>query len=165
MPWSPHAGDWRDAGIFRDGLEFNHPLMCRNVSPHPGTLPRTMGAARSLQSQRRRLVARNPDRDGDVALRIYEASGRPAPAVTIKLTAPIESAREANLLEDPGSPLSTSGNAASRSIWVRLKSRRSCCGCVVEVAHLPRTASSRRREIRGRTPRSIKETNAMPAIR
>ena len=22
----PHAGDWRDAGVFRDGLEFNHPL-------------------------------------------------------------------------------------------------------------------------------------------
>ena len=27
----PHAGDWREAGVFRDGLELNHPLICRNV--------------------------------------------------------------------------------------------------------------------------------------
>ncbi len=52
----PHAGDWREAGVFRDGLEFNHPLLCRNVLPHAGSLPEALGAAGGLQSQRRRLV-------------------------------------------------------------------------------------------------------------
>ena len=39
----PHAGDWREAGVFRDGLEFNHPLLCRAVLPHAGTLPARWG--------------------------------------------------------------------------------------------------------------------------
>src|SRR5262249_48369540 len=39
----PHAGDWRDAGIVRAGWELNHPLICRNVSPHGGALPPRWG--------------------------------------------------------------------------------------------------------------------------
>ncbi len=52
----PHAGDWREAGVFRDGLELNHPLICRNVLAHAGSLPNRWGLAGGLQSQRRRLV-------------------------------------------------------------------------------------------------------------
>ena len=51
-----------------------------------------------------------PTRDGEVALRVYEAAGRPAPSVTIKLRANVRSAREANLLEDAGAELKTEGN-------------------------------------------------------
>ena len=43
----PHAGDWREAGVFRDGLEFNHPLLCRNVSSSPGSCPSGGGCWRS----------------------------------------------------------------------------------------------------------------------
>src|SRR5205807_3929409 len=32
----PHAGDWREAGIYRDGLELNNPLIVRKSPPHPG---------------------------------------------------------------------------------------------------------------------------------
>ena len=39
----PHSGDWRKAGVFRDGLEFNHPLICRKVLPHAGPLPNRWG--------------------------------------------------------------------------------------------------------------------------
>ena len=51
------------------------------------------------------VSALKPTRDGDMALRIYEASGRPAPGVAIKLNARIQSAHEANLIEDVGAPL------------------------------------------------------------
>ena len=39
----PHAGDWREAGVFRDGLEFNHPLLARVAAPHAGPLPARWG--------------------------------------------------------------------------------------------------------------------------
>ena len=38
-------------------------------------------------------------------IRVYEASGRPTPAVDVALHVPIASAHEANLLEDPGQGL------------------------------------------------------------
>jgi alpha-mannosidase len=46
-----------------------------------------------------------PSRDRGIALRVYEASGRPTQGVTIKLNAKVGAAREANLLEDPGAAL------------------------------------------------------------
>ncbi len=51
-----------------------------------------------------------PGKHGDVVLRIYEASGRPAPGVAIKLTPSLRSAREANLLEDDGTEVKSEGN-------------------------------------------------------
>ena len=35
----PHANDWKEARVYRDGLEFNHPLLARVAAPHPGPLP------------------------------------------------------------------------------------------------------------------------------
>jgi alpha-mannosidase len=106
----PHVGDWREAGVYRDGWEINHPLICRNVIPHAGALPGRWGL---LEVSNLSVVVSSlkPTRDGDVALRLYEASGRPAPRVTIKLRANVRSAREANLLEDPGADLKAPGNS------------------------------------------------------
>ena len=39
----PHAGDWREAEIYKAGWEFNHPLLARKVSTHAGSLPRRWG--------------------------------------------------------------------------------------------------------------------------
>ena len=52
-----------------------------------------------------------PTSDGEVALRVYEASGRPAAGVTIKLRANLRSARDANLLEDAVADVKTEGNS------------------------------------------------------
>jgi len=106
----PHAGDWREAGVFRDGLELNAPLLCRKVLTHPGSLPARWGL---LDVSNPSLVVSSlkPTRDGDVALRVYEATGRPAAGVTVKLRAKLLSAREANLLEDAGGELKTDGDA------------------------------------------------------
>ena len=52
-----------------------------------------------------------PTRNGEVALRVYEAAGRPAAGVTIKLRATVLSASDANLLEDAGAQVKTEGDA------------------------------------------------------
>ncbi len=106
----PHAGDWRDAGVFRDGLEINHPLICRSVAPHPGNLPGRWGML-DVFNPNVVVSSLKPTSDGEVALRVYEASGRPAPGVTIKLRANVRSARDANLLEDAGADVKTEGNS------------------------------------------------------
>ena len=108
----PHAGDWREAGIFRDGLEFNHPLVCRNVLPHAGTLPPKWGLLEVLHPN---VVVSSlkPGRGGGIALRMYEAAGKPAPGVKVKLRPKLVSAAELNLLEDAGRDLSVENNTVS----------------------------------------------------
>jgi alpha-mannosidase len=105
----PHDGDWHDAGVFRDGFELNHPLICRSVLSHAGSLPNQWGL---LEVSNPNVVVSSlkPTQDGEVALRVYEAAGRPAPAMTIKLRARVLLAREANLLEDAGSDVKTEGD-------------------------------------------------------
>ena len=39
----PHAGTWRDAGVYRAGLDFNNPLISRQASVHAGVLPPRWG--------------------------------------------------------------------------------------------------------------------------
>jgi alpha-mannosidase len=105
----PHAGDWREAGVFRDGWELNHPLICRSVLAHGGSLPNRWGLL-EVSSPDVVVSSLKPTRDGEVALRVYEAAGRPAQGVTIKLRARVLSARDANLLEDAGADLKTEGD-------------------------------------------------------
>jgi alpha-mannosidase len=101
----PHAGDWRDAAVYRAGWEFNHPLLARKVSMHAGTLPRRWGLL-DISAPNVVASALLPGRDGSVTLRIYEASGKPANGVEIKFHKPVASAAETNLLGDEIRPLS-----------------------------------------------------------
>jgi alpha-mannosidase len=105
----PHAGDWRDAGVYRDGLEINHPLVCRKVSPHAGDLPKRWGF---LEISKPNIVvsALAPRRGEELVLRVYEATGSATPDVAVALHAPLRSAREVNLLEDAGAELKVDGN-------------------------------------------------------
>jgi len=109
----PHRGDWRSAKTYRAGLEYNNPLIARQTNRHRGTLP----AAQSfLQLEGDSLVLSalkpvgNPtaafqskphdiDHHG-LLVRWYEAEGK---ATRGKLTffRPLESARWANVLEEP----------------------------------------------------------------
>jgi alpha-mannosidase len=95
----PHSGDWREAGVVHDGWEFNHPLLCRQVLPHSGSLPARWGLL-EVSSPSVVVSALGPGREGTVFLRVYEAAGRPASGVTIKLRAKVVWARTSNLLED-----------------------------------------------------------------
>jgi alpha-mannosidase len=105
----PHKGDWKQAGVYRDGLEFNHPLVARVVAPHSGPLPRRWGFL--IVSAPNVVVSDlKPARDGGIALRLYEAAGQRTEAVAVKLHAKVSSANEANLLEDMGRALSVEDN-------------------------------------------------------
>ncbi len=126
----PHAGDWREAGVYRDGLEFNHPLLCRAVLPHAGTLPARWGLL-EVSSPDVVVSALKPGSQGATILRVYEAAGRPAPAVKIAFKARVAEARSANLLEDPEQAMSIEDNAVTfdlrpyqiRTIRLRLGDR------------------------------------------
>jgi alpha-mannosidase len=97
----PHAGDWRDAKVFRAGLEFNRPLIAAKATAHGGELPRRWGFLEAT-SPDVVVSALKPGRDGAAILRVYEATGRPANNVAIHFGRKLASVRECNLLEDPG---------------------------------------------------------------
>ncbi len=104
----PHAGDWRQAGVYRDGLEFNHPLLACTVASHPGRLPGRWGF---LDGAAPNIVvsAMKPGAGGAAVLRLYEAEGRSTNA-KLRLTPQIVTAEEVNLMEDPGRKLAATGN-------------------------------------------------------
>jgi len=107
---SPHEGDWRDAQVFRSGLEFNNPLIVHKAAAHPGKLPARWGLL-EISPANIVLSALKPGRDGAVIARVYEASGKPSTNATVRLHAKIRSAREVNLMEDPGAKLSVRDNS------------------------------------------------------
>ena len=39
----PYSGDWSEAGVYRAGMEFNHPLVTRKALLHGGPLPKKWG--------------------------------------------------------------------------------------------------------------------------
>jgi alpha-mannosidase len=80
------------------------------VLPHPGSLPKQWGFL-EITNPNVVVSSLKPSREGDVALRVYEASGRPAQGVTMKLKPNVLSASEANLLEDAGSNLKLDGKS------------------------------------------------------
>jgi alpha-mannosidase len=106
----PHSGDWQDAGIFRDGMEFNNPLICRKVLPHGGALPKRWGLL-EVSSPNVVVSALKPGRGGTAILRVYETTGRPASRVIVKLRARVLSAWECNLMEDNGPELKTENDS------------------------------------------------------
>jgi len=97
----PHAGDSGAAAISRAGLEFNNPLLVRKAQAHPGALPKQWGLL-DVSAPSVVLSAFKPGEKGSMVLRVYEADGKPARNVRIKLHARILSAHEANLMEDAG---------------------------------------------------------------
>lgn len=94
----PHAGTWQDAGVYRDGMEFNRPLIVRKAARHAGTLPKRWAM---LEVSRPNVVlsAFKPGRDGGVVVRVFEAAGKKTPGVSIRFASPVQSAETVNALE------------------------------------------------------------------
>jgi alpha-mannosidase len=105
----PHAGDWRDAGIYRDGLEFNNPLVCYKVPPHDGLLPKRWGLL-EVSHPNMVLSALKPGPGGTTVVRVYEATGRATEHAKLTVRAKVLSVRECNLLEDAGRELKAEQN-------------------------------------------------------
>jgi alpha-mannosidase len=106
----PHAGTATEAGVYRDALEFNHPLLVRKAEAHPGSLPPAWGLV-EISQPNVVLTSFNPGKDGAAVLRLYEAAGKPTKDVRIHLNARVSSAREANLMEDAGKRLEVRDNS------------------------------------------------------
>jgi alpha-mannosidase len=109
---APHRGDWRDAAVFRDGMEFGRPLVCSKAATHEGPL----GASFSLLSISSRnvvLSALQCARDGGLAVRLFEATGRATSGVTLTAAASILEATVTNLLDDPLASLTPDGTRVS----------------------------------------------------
>ncbi len=98
---SPHTGDWREAGVYRQGLEFNNPLIVRKTAVHDGALPARWGML-DISSPNVVLSSFNPGSGGKtMILRVYEAAGIATPGAKVSLHVPLASAGEVNLMEDP----------------------------------------------------------------
>jgi alpha-mannosidase len=100
----PHRGDWRDAAVYRAGLEFNHPFHVRKATTHVGRLPNRWGLLETSPGNVV-LTALKPGPGGAMVLRVYEADGKATAGAKIKMHSGILAAYEANLLEDPGRKL------------------------------------------------------------
>ncbi len=105
----PHAGDWRAAGAWREGLEFNNPLIVKMLDAHVGPLPNQWGMLK-VSHANAVVSALKPGRDGAAILRIYEASGKATSGVTVQTAATLITASETNLIEDPDRTLGVHDN-------------------------------------------------------
>ena len=105
----PHAGDWCEAGIHREGMAFNHPLLTVPADAHPGALPKRWGFLQ-ITNPDVLVSALKPGADGSTVLRLYEATGRPATDVRLTVSAPVAAAEEVNLMEDAGRKLAPEGD-------------------------------------------------------
>lgn len=105
----PHQGNWQQAGIYRDGYEFNHPLLAATVAPHPGTLPTRWGLLHIAPAQVV-LSALKQGQEGHIILRVYEATGQPAPDTTVTTALPLRAAAETDVLEQETKPLDVAGH-------------------------------------------------------
>ncbi len=105
----PHEGDWQTAEVYRAGWDFNHPLVSRQASAHPGALPARWGLL-EVSANNVVVSALKPGTEGAVVLRVYEAAGQQAAGVKIKFAAGLASAKETNLMEDAGAALALSSN-------------------------------------------------------
>ncbi len=105
----PHAGDWRQAGVYRDGMELNHPLLVRKAASHSGVLP-SRWTLLEISHPNVVLSTLKPADDGASVLRVFETTGVATPAVKIMLHGLISKAAEVNLMEDPIRDLGVADN-------------------------------------------------------
>ncbi len=100
----PHSGDWRQANVYRAGLEFNNPLIIHKDTAHAGNLPKAWGMV-EISPANVVMSALKASRNEETVIRVYEASGQATKGATIQIHAKVLAAQESNLMEDAGSPL------------------------------------------------------------
>jgi alpha-mannosidase len=106
---APHSGDWRQASVYRQGMELVQPLMARKAATHAGRLPARWGLL-DISRTNVVLTALKPGPGQTTVLRVYEGEGENTTGVAIHFNARIAAACEANLLEDSGPNLKVEKN-------------------------------------------------------
>src|SRR6185437_4310705 len=120
-------GDWRQAGLAQQGLDYNAPLLAVTTGPHAGPLPATASLA-SVEPPAAILSALKPRGNplapeagggappspaGGVTVRLREAGQGPVTA-QVRLFTGLTAARGLSLTEDaPGEPLPLADGAAT----------------------------------------------------
>ncbi|MGH3373238.1 MAG: glycoside hydrolase family 38 C-terminal domain-containing protein, partial [Actinoallomurus sp.] len=114
-------GDWRTAGFVRAGQEFNHAVLPREATAHPGEPPARTGLVSvepdtvllaTLKPAGNPLAAARPHTaTPEVTVRVYESAGRPAEA-RIGLFTGLSGARLSDPLETGGGPEVDAGHLA-----------------------------------------------------
>ena len=94
----PHAGTWRDGQTMQEALDLNHPVDAIATDPRAGMLPSAFSFV-SIDAPNVALEAcKKAEKSDDLIIRIVERTGMQS-AVTIKLSKPVISVNECNLLE------------------------------------------------------------------
>ncbi len=117
----PHEGDWREAGTYRAGFEFNNPLVAEQTALHVGELPAKGMAFLTVEPENLVVTAVKPsgnptasfsaraaDSAHGLTVRLYEAEGKPAKGA-IRLAGGIREAWSANMLEEKQKKLTLGG--------------------------------------------------------
>ena len=105
----PHSGDWSQTDVYRDGLEFNRPLLARAAPAHGGRLPKRWGFLEISHPGVVVSALKNGEK-GRIVLRVYEAGGRAAEGVTLTFAGTLRAAEELDLMEDSVRPLDVDGS-------------------------------------------------------
>jgi alpha-mannosidase len=100
----PHGGDWRQAGVYREGLAFNHPLIAVKAEAHAGPLPPRWGLL-EITPPNVVLSCLKQGEDDTAILRVYEATGEAARGGSLRFSVSVTSAEEVNLMEEAGRQL------------------------------------------------------------
>jgi len=95
--FAPHTGDWKEAQLYRRGLEFNQPLIALKAESHTGELPSRQSLF-AVCAENVVISAIRHTPNGTV-VRLYEAEGKATTNVQLSSAFPIASAQETNLIE------------------------------------------------------------------
>jgi alpha-mannosidase len=91
---SPHAGDWRKAGVPWEAQELNQPLLVFQTTNHDGGLGKTFSLCR-VNTDHVTITAMKKAEDSDeIIVRLHELNGQSANGVQLSFAQPIVSARE-----------------------------------------------------------------------
>ncbi len=97
-------------GAVANRTGFNNPADCANCCGPRGRFTGEVGFV-DFSHDDVVVSALKPGKDGTAVLRVYEAAGAPAHNVRVTLHTPVTQVREANLIEDAGADVHSSGDA------------------------------------------------------
>jgi alpha-mannosidase len=92
-----HDGDWRQSQAYRQGAEFNNPLIVWKPAKKAGSLPARKSFIRL--SAKNVVLSAVKACPGGMVIRVYEAEGQPVDHVVVETAWPVKQAFEVNLIE------------------------------------------------------------------
>ena len=110
----PHGGNWQEAGVVRQGYEYNNPLIAVQAAQHNGELPDThsfisTGNAQCVISAVKPAsmgieafsAKKKTSAAQGVVIRLYEPEGQKED-VTVRMNIPVKGVQQVNLMERHG---------------------------------------------------------------